>query len=1102
MRWTTSTGARLALCGWILAALAASAWAQDYTITRPTGMLEARPSGATKLPISSSVSRDFVIVDLPFDFPYYGRLYTQMQVTPSGFLLPGNVGPIVNQGNNNANHGQDWTTYAFPYTPNGVGGATDVDGIIAAYWDNLRGVNESSGGPSAGAAYRWTTGMAPSRHFVVSWENVLVDPNAGATRFTVQVHLYETTGRIVFAYSNSGGYTQTSYVCGLDSYGDARFVTPVTNSDDNLGYPGSDFAFDPRAVTYTGRLLFDKIVSDATGIGNSTEANRPIGGCRLELRRDGGIVANSGTTADDGTFSFSALAVPSSSSGTFHVLSRNDAASVGTTGGGAPYEWTVNSSLSYASGSDMGTLALGSGADSDAALRAPFNVARACLAAYDWAAARTTDVVPRVDVVVDPSASFTSSYQPAGVQSALLRVGGPSSANSDVWDDAIVVRTYARHLLASIAGSPTTAEDHRFDAVTDTQNAFAEGFGYFLWAAVSGESQAIDGLSASSAAVHDMEDPTITVPRGPDVAGCVAAALYDLLDAANEVVDAVDGTSAPERVLELVDGFTVCPTASTFLQAWVDAGYDAAAITRLFVGAGALTDDAFEPNDDRTEAPQLGAVGLRRSSIVLNRFNEDWFDVTLAAAAPALFADVAYDRSMYSAVVGLEVRDAGGTLLATGAPVGPTGPISAATPAVPAGSYRIGVRHLGGDGIPSYSVQSYVALGMAPTPFRDWTQGRPYDAPLGIVGGVPPYTVTTVGSALPPGLAMVTLTARATGTPSAVGTYPFTIQLRDDGDPSHVVLRNQSVTINPPLELTMPGLVAFAVSKPADGVLAHRGGTAPITLTIGEGALPEGVALVGDSLQLAGAAATPGSTRLRLDAVDVAGSASTVDVKAVVCVAGAGRAIALDLAAGDAACGYFVDAVVGSTLSASVKTAKKQPKRLLVPTVLLVDGTAAPGGKLKSKVGSAGASGVPCPATGRYFVVFASAADDATQLVGGATVAPPKRGKAKLLEFDPRDTLRVEIGALAGARLVFKSSGDAKAGLTARVAGLLDPEGRSVPIAGLVTASKTGFTLSADLPAAGTWTVLLGATATGGEKGKLSYAFSIKQPKGEAYSAD
>ena len=129
---------------------------------------------------------------------------------------------------------------------------------------------------------------------------------------------------------------------------------------------------------------------------------------------------------------------------------------------------------------------------------------------------------------------------------------------------------------------------------------------------------------------------------------------------------------------------------------------------------------------------------------------------------------------------------------------------------------------------------------------------------------------------------------------------------------------------------------------------------------------------------------------------------------------------------------YFVDAVVGSTLSASVKTAKKQPKRLLVPTVLLVDGTAAPGGKLKSKVGSAGASGVPCPATGRYFVVFASAADDATQLVGGATVAPPKRGKAKLLEFDPRDTLRVEIGALAGARLVFKSSGDAKAGLTAR----------------------------------------------------------------------
>src|SRR5207253_6901808 len=129
----------------------------------------------------------------------------------------------------------------------------------------------------------------------------------------------------------------------------------------------------------------------------------------------------------------------------------------------------------------------------------------------------------------------------------------------------------------------------------------------------------------------------------------------------------------------VVDGFTVCPTAATFLQAWADAGYDAPGITRIFVGDGVLADDAMEPNDSRTEAPSLGAVGFLPKTLVLNRFNEDWFSVTLPADAAALFADAKYDNFTTGATVGVEIRTPAGALLASGSLVSGTGAVHAQT---------------------------------------------------------------------------------------------------------------------------------------------------------------------------------------------------------------------------------------------------------------------------------------------------------------------------------------------------------------------------------------------------------------------------------------
>src|SRR6185295_13028384 len=125
--------------------------------------------------------------------------------------------------------------------------------------------------------------------------------------------------------------------------------------------------------------------------------------------------------------------------------------------------------------------------------------------------------------------------------------------------------------------------------------------------------------------VFDFESPSISVTKGPDVAGCVAGALVDLLDGANEAFDSVDGTSTPGRVLEAVASLSVAPTAETFWRAWADAGFHDGDPARVLVAHKVLADDAFEPNDQASEAAPLGAVGLVRHGLLLNRFSEDWW---------------------------------------------------------------------------------------------------------------------------------------------------------------------------------------------------------------------------------------------------------------------------------------------------------------------------------------------------------------------------------------------------------------------------------------------------------------------------------------------
>ncbi len=234
---------RAAVGAFLVAAVAASARAQGYDVAPATGRMEARPATAVRLDVDARRPETSArSVTLPFEFRYFGEPYAVAVVSAHGWIVPGAGRAFENGADPAAAHGQDATSGAFPYGPGGA----SADGIIAPLWARSAG----DGGAQAGAAevHAWTSGEAPARRFVVSWEGLDV---GGGRAATVQLQLHEIDGTIVFAYATTtrtGTGPAAGAVCGLDECGGNRFVAPMSAGADNVGQPPSDFVFTPRTV--------------------------------------------------------------------------------------------------------------------------------------------------------------------------------------------------------------------------------------------------------------------------------------------------------------------------------------------------------------------------------------------------------------------------------------------------------------------------------------------------------------------------------------------------------------------------------------------------------------------------------------------------------------------------------------------------------------------------------------------------------------------------------------------------------------------------------------------------------------------------------------
>jgi hypothetical protein len=161
-------------------------------------------------------------------------------------------------------------------------------------------------------------------------------------------------------------------------------------------------------------------------------------------------------------------------------------------------------------------------------------------------------------------------------------------------------------------------------------------------------------------------------------------------------------------------------------------------------------------------------------------------------------------------------------------------------------------------------------LTLSPASLPAGVVGIAYTKTITASGGTSPYTFAVTSGALPTGLTL-TSGGSLSGTPSATGTYHFTVTASDG--PGDSGSRAYNVTVGVALNVNPTGLAAGTVGTPYNQTFTATGGTSPYTFTK-SGTVPPGLTLTSAGL-LSGTPSTTGSYSFTVFASDTAGDSGS-----------------------------------------------------------------------------------------------------------------------------------------------------------------------------------------------------------------------------------
>src|SRR5690242_8864873 len=162
------------------------------------------------------------------------------------------------------------------------------------------------------------------------------------------------------------------------------------------------------------------------------------------------------------------------------------------------------------------------------------------------------------------------------------------------------------------------------------------------------------------------------------------------------------------------------------------------------------------------------------------------------------------------------------------------------------------------------------AITVSPSTLPNWTINIAYSQTLSASGCVLGCSWSSTGT-LPTGLALDSSKGTIAGTPSATGSFSFTVTATDSllssGSQSYVVV------INPPPGISTGSLPNGTVNQPYSQTVGVSGGTLPLSFSVSSGGLPAGLNLSSSGV-ISGTPTAAGSFNFTVTVTDSAGASA------------------------------------------------------------------------------------------------------------------------------------------------------------------------------------------------------------------------------------